>query len=97
MVSAQAQQVVDRLADSVAQQSQPSNGAAPVRGDSGSSSSGGASAPAAEPAVLLCGDFNAEPQSAELQVRTEASHIAQLLMLLQTPTQSGLMIPSRAL
>ena len=61
----QAQQLVDRLADSVAQLSQPSNGAQPVQGEARSS---GASAAAVDPAVLLCGDFNAEPQSAELQV-----------------------------
>ena len=57
--------MVDRLADSVAQQAQPSNGVHP---DSGEHSSSGASASAAEPAVLLCGDFNAEPDSEELQV-----------------------------
>jgi len=66
----QAQQLVDRLADSVAQLSQPSNGAHPVQGGARGS---GASAEAGDPAVLLCGDFNAEPQSAELQVPYKAS------------------------
>ena len=63
--SVQARQLVDRLADSVAQQSQPSNGTDPVQSEPDTS---GASAAVGVPAVLLCGDFNAEPQSAELQV-----------------------------
>ena len=69
-VDVQAQQAVDRLADSVAQQSQPSNGVHPADSNySGrAGAAGAAGAPAAEPAVLLCGDFNAEPRSEELQV-----------------------------